>query len=260
MTTSHSGRAVRITYRGTTALFELSDGKLNAFSASLIEDLRRALEDVAARDEVRCVVLTGQKRAFSVGARLDVLRSMTLAEQLAYNATLIDAFGRVASLPMPTIAAIGGFALGGGLELALACTFRVAATGATLGLPEARLGILPGAGGTQRLPRLIGRTRALRLLLTGESVNAERAHRMGLVDEVADDPVVAALALADQIAASSPLAVSAIRETVAEYADSPVHRAVEQTATRLGDLLATRDAAEGMAAFAEKRTPRWTGS
>lgn len=252
--------AVSIDLDAGTALVRMRAEKLNAFSSALVEDLGGALDTLEERRDLRCVVVAGSGRAFSAGARLDVLRAMPLAEQCSYNERLIEVFDRVARFPVPTIAAVHGYALGGGLELALACTFRISAGDAKLGLPEARLGILPGAGGTQRLPRLIGRGPALRLLLTGRTIDAGEALRIGLVDEIAEDPVAAALALGAEIAGSGPLAVRAINDVVAECADLPVRQAIDRTAAVLTGLLSTRDAAEGMAAFAEKRPPTWTNS
>ncbi len=259
MATSPYNGAVSLRYTSETAVLALNAPKLNAFSGALVDDLEHVLRALNERP-ARCVILTGGPRAFSVGARLDELRAMTTTEKVDFNGRLVSAFDRVARLAAPTIAAIHGYALGGGLELALACTFRIAATETQLGLPEAKLGLLPGAGGTQRLPRTIGYGPALRLLLTGESVSAKRALGLGLIDEVADDPVDAALALAGRIASSGPLAVRAITDVVAECRALPVSEAIARTELVLAELLDSRDATEGLAASAEKRRPLWSGA
>ena len=170
-------------------------------------------------------------------------------------------FSLIEDCGKPVIALINGFALGGGCELALACTLRLASATARLGQPEIKLGVLPGYGGTQRLPRLIGHSRALRLLLTGDMISAEEALRIGLVDEVhpAADLLARGLALATQIASAAPLAVAATLEAVHRGAHIHLHEGLRVEAELFGQLCATQDKAEGTAAFLAKHTPHWRG-
>jgi enoyl-CoA hydratase len=170
-------------------------------------------------------------------------------------------FRRIETLGKPVIACIQGFALGGGCELAMACSLRIAADDARLGQPEVKLGIIAGYGGTQRLPRLVGRGAALKLLLTGAIVDAREALRIGLVDEVvpASDLMTRAEALANEIAANAPLAIAETLRAVDEGLSLPLELALLREAGRFGELCAATDKAEGAAAFLEKRPPKWKG-
>jgi enoyl-CoA hydratase len=204
-------------------------------------------------------VITGEGRAFSVGAQLRELVARDTAANLAWNRRLNDAIDAVSVLPFPTIAAVNGYALGGGLELALAATLRVAAESAVVGLPEVKLGILPGAGGSQRLPRLVRPSIALRLLLTGQTVTAVEAQRLGIVDEVvpAAGLLDHSIALAQEIAANAPLAVAAILDAVDAGLEMPLDEAIRYTERHLGRLFDTADYREGVEAFLEKRKPEF---
>ena len=170
-------------------------------------------------------------------------------------------FRRIETLGKPVIACIQGFALGGGCELAMACTFRIAAEDARLGQPEVKLGIIAGYGGTQRLPRLVGRGAALKLLLTGAIIDAREALRIGLVDEVvpAADLMSRAEVLAGEISANAPIAITETLRAVDEGLSLPLELALLREAARFGELCATADKAEGASAFLEKRTPAWKG-
>ena len=167
----------------------------------------------------------------------------------------------VASMPQPTLAVIGGFAFGGGTELALSCDLRVAAPHAVMGLTEVALGIIPGAGGTQRLPRLIGRSRAKDLILTGRRVEAAEAERIGLINRIAGEEGLraAALGIAEQIAANGPVAVRAAKSAVDEGAEMSIAEGLEHEAACYGRILDTEDRLEALAAFAEKRKPVFKG-
>jgi enoyl-CoA hydratase len=234
---------------------------LNAFSDAMLDELATVLDALETDAALRAVVVAGAGRAFGTGAALDAMAERNPAANAAYNNRVVAAIERLAGLPVPTIAAVGGFALGGGLELALACSVRVIARDARLGLPEVRLGILPGAGGTQRLPRLIGTGGALRLMLTGARIDGDEALRLGIAD-VACPPGEAldtALALAHEIAAAAPLAVRAVLASVREGADLPLDAAMARTRERLDELLATDDAAEGFRAFLDRRPADFTG-
>lgn len=233
---------------------------LNALHGELLLELATAFEQVGADERVRALVITGAGRAFVAGADVGELSDLTdvFAGREASLAGQ-DVMQALAALPFATVAAIGGFALGGGLELALACDFRVAAPNARLGLPEVGLGLIPGYGGTQRLPRLIGPSRALDLILTGRHVNAEEALAMGLVNRVADDAVAVAVDLARLTTRGAPVAIGLAKEAVARGATVHLSQALEIEADLFGMAFATSDAREGMAAFLAKRKPAFEG-
>jgi enoyl-CoA hydratase len=233
---------------------------LNALNAETIGELAAAFDDLANDDEVRVVLLAGAGgRAFVAGADIRELAALAPGEAQAFAQRGQPVFRRIETLGKPVIACIQGFALGGGCELAMACTIRVAAEDAKLGQPEVKLGILPGYGGTQRLPRLVGRGAALKLLLSGAIIDAREALRIGLVDEVvpAEQLMPRAEALALEFAANAPLALGEVLRVVDEGFDQPIGKAVAIEAEAFGRLAATADMAEGTRAFLEKRTPVW---
>jgi enoyl-CoA hydratase len=236
--------------------------KLNALSARVIFELGQAIDEAREHPEVGGVILTGAGRAFVAGGDLaEVEKSGPLAAKQRSQRGQ-DVFRRFETSPKPTIAAVNGFALGGGCELAMACHFRLASEFAKFGQPEAKLGLLPGYGGTQRLPRLIGKGRALQLLLAGEIIDAPEAYRIGLVNRVvpADQLIAAATAMLKAILSNGPLAVSQCIEAVNAGDDLPVREALTLEATAFGLLAATGDKREGTRAFLEKRAPSFTGS
>ena len=236
---------------------------LNALNGALLAELSGAVASIAADDGVRAVVLTGAgEKAFAAGADITELAALTpeAARRLSLGGQAL--FRAIETLGKPTIAAINGFALGGGCELAMACTIRLAADTAQLGQPEIDLGLLPGYAGTQRLVRLVGRGRALELLLTGRRVNAVEAERIGLVTRVvpAAELRAEATALAERLAGKAPLAMRYILEAVHEGADLPLDAATRIEATLFGLAAATSDMREGTRAFLDKRKPDFTGA
>jgi enoyl-CoA hydratase/carnithine racemase len=248
--------------RGTVGLitFDAPESR-NALTPQSCERLLAALGEVEADPSLRCAVLIGQGGSFASGADLRAIREATPDANLAYNGQLREVVDAFAKSSTPTIAAINGYALGGGFELALACTLRVAAEDAQLGLPEVRLGLLPGIGGIQRLPRLITSGRALRLALTGARIDAAAALRFGIVEEVfAPDRLLdGALELAAEIAANAPLAVEAILAAIREGLEMDLDSALDGTEARLPALLSSDDLAEGIDAFLERRSPQFVG-
>lgn len=258
-----AGGLVEVTREGHLATIALTrPERRNVLDAATATALREAAEAIAADREVRCAILTGAGDVFAAGADINEIESAEDRENLAYNRQMRAAANAVAGLPVPSIAAVNGHAIGGGLELALACTLRIAAAGAKLGLPEARLGIIPATGGLARLPRLIGSARAARLLLTGELVDGAEAERLGIVDAVAPDAEAVAAearALAERIAASAPLATRAIVEALRDDAGRSIADANVRTEDRLAGLLASSDRREGAAAFLARREPRFEG-
>jgi methylglutaconyl-CoA hydratase len=234
----------------------------NAFSKALVRDLRAALARMRAETPPLALVITGAgEKAFCGGADLKERRSMSLEETRTFLAELNALMNEVASFPAVVIAAINGVAFGGGLELALACDFRLAVDTALLGLPEVRLGIIPGAGGTQRLARLCGVARAKDLVLTARRIDAYEAQVMGVVTEVVPmgDMVSAIDRLAAQLALAGPLALAAAKRAIDDGFGRPLADglAIEQAAYE--SVLTTEDRDEGLAAFAEKRKPAWKG-
>jgi len=235
--------------------------KLNALNAATITDLGEAIEEVRSRADIRGLIVTGAGRAFVAGADISELAAETpmSARELALKGQKI--FSRFESSPKPVIAAVNGFALGGGCELALACHIRIASEQAKFGQPEVKLGICPGYGGTQRLARLVGKGRALQLLMTGETIDAAEAYRMGLVNRVvaADSLINTATGMLRQIFSNGPLAVAACIEAVGFGLDMPLDAALAMEATHFGLLAATADMREGTAAFLEKRPAEFKG-
>lgn len=237
--------------------------KLNALNDGVITELDRMFTELGGREQVRAIVLTGAGRAFVAGA--DIAEIATAADK-PDGLTPLSSFGsnvftRIERMAKPVIAAVNGFALGGGLELALACHFRLAAEGAKFGLPEVKLGLIPGYGGTQRLPRLIGRGRALQMILTGAMLDAPTAMQYGLVNAVY--PVEALLdvsrGVAKDIAQQGPLAVRHAIQVVNEGANLPLSEALALESKHFGELGRSADMREGTAAFLEKRAASFRG-
>ncbi|MDZ7708088.1 MAG: enoyl-CoA hydratase/isomerase family protein [Trueperaceae bacterium] len=233
---------------------------LNALSGEMLLELGMAIELVEADIDVRALVVSGAGRGFCAGADLAGFADLDDAFS-GREAALAgqDVMSSLAALPIPTVAALHGFAAGGGLELALACDLRVAAPGTRLGLPETTRGLIPGYGGTQRLPRLIGEARALDLILTGRLVPAEEALSLGLVSRLADDPVAEAEALARGMLRSAPVALGLAKEAVVRGMDGTLPQGLEVEADLFGLVVTTDDSAEGVRSFLEKRDPEFEG-
>lgn len=247
---------------GAVARLELVNPPLNLVTRELTEQLRDALDRLAAAEDVRAVVVTGSgERAFCAGSHIGefeglhgrVAEGKLLLEKLVYR--------RLANLPMPTIAAIEGDALGGGLELALCCDLRIASARARLGMPEVRLAVMPGSGGTQRLPRVVGPARAKELILTGRIITADEAGRIGLVNQVvpAGEARSAAVAVAEEIAARGPLAVREAKRLIDAALDLDLDAGLAAELDASERIFASEDMLEGANAFFGKRDPRYRG-
>jgi enoyl-CoA hydratase len=236
--------------------------KLNALNTKTIQELDAIFAALASDAEVKGVVLTGAgEKAFVAGADIEELAGLDAESGRALSERGHRVFDRIEWLGKPVVAAVNGFALGGGCELALACHVRLASENASLGTPEVKLGLICGYGGTQRLPRLVGRGAALEILLTGERVSAEEALRLGLVNRVVprDQLLPEAEALVRKMIANGPLALRATLEAVHGGLDRPLADAQEGEAQLFGELCASADAAEGTRAFLEKRAPKFQG-
>ncbi|MCB1742323.1 MAG: enoyl-CoA hydratase/isomerase family protein [Gammaproteobacteria bacterium] len=248
--------SVELTRRDEAAVLVLNRPQaLNALSFEILRDIDRALAE-AADSDARVLIVTGAgEKAFCAGADIKELRGRSLTQQKQGARLGQRIFARLDDYPFPSIALINGYAFGGGLELALACTFRLATPNAKMGLPEIKLGLIPGYGGTQRLPRAIGEARALEMILTGATVDAEEAARIGLVHRLldSDDPMTQALSFARRFTGFSLPVLGFAREAVTRALDVPLHEgfAIEADLSTLA--FRTRDAEEGMAAFEEKR-------
>jgi enoyl-CoA hydratase len=236
--------------------------KLNALNGELIAELDRAFRQLAEDDSVRGIILTGAgEKAFVAGADIAELAQMGPLSGVRTSRQGQDAFRFLEQMPKPVIAAVNGFALGGGLELALACHLRIASENARFGLPEVKLGIIPGYGGTIRLPRLVGRGRALELMLTGEMIGAEEAYRIGLVNRVVPQAELrgAAEVLLRKITANGPVAVALALESVDRGTDTTLDDGLTLESNLFGLLASTEDMREGMQAFLEKRPANFQG-
>ena len=249
--------------KGSIAYVTINRPKvLNALNTPTWTDLRAAFEDARTDASVRGVILTGAgDKAFIAGADISELAKVT-----AFEAEQSSRFGQevldlIENLGKPVIAAVNGFALGGGCETAMACTMRLAVETAKFGQPEVALGLIPGGGGTQRLPRLVGKGRALQLILSGDMISAEEAYRIGLVNEIvpAADLIARAEAILKRIAANAPIAVKFALEVVNKGIETSQSEGLLLEASYFGLCAATEDKNEGTAAFLEKRAPRFDG-
>jgi len=237
--------------------------KLNALSSAVLDDLRHLVTDLRVRDDVRAIVITGSgEKAFVAGADIAELSALNDAEEgreFAQNGQAV--FSLIESSPKPFIAAVNGFALGGGCELALACHIRICSENAKFGQPEVNLGIIPGYGGTQRLTRVLGRTLATDLILTGRQMDAREALEQGLVARVVPQSELLALAnkMAVTIASKAPLAISAALECIVEGIDESIEEGLSREAGMFGQLTTSFDFHEGTTAFMEKRKAEFQG-
>lgn len=236
--------------------------KLNALNRRTLLELQQAMIEAHGDDAVRVIVITGSgEKAFVAGADIGEIRRQSAIEARAFSAMGQNLMSLIQSFDKPVVAAINGFALGGGMELALGCHLRIAADNARLGLPEIKLGIMPGFGGTQRLLRLAGTTRALEMALTGEPVTAERAEQLGIVNRVVprDQLQSAVDELTDRLAEAAPEAVRGILQAINQGADTDMNTALALETARFALCCATEDMQEGTGAFLEKRAPEFKG-
>lgn len=254
---------LRVELRDRIAVLTLDRPKqLNAIGSETVDRLTLALHELRDNDDVRALVVAGAGRAFSAGADIGEIESLTAPRQFhSFVRRLTDAYALLEDFPKPSVAAVHGFAFGGGLELALACDLRVAERGTRLGLPEMKLGVLPGAGGTQRLPRLIPPAIAKQMILTGEPIDAERAHSLGLVNELAEPggALGAAEALAAALTAGAPLALAAGKRLIDYGLGMDLEAAISYERETVSVLFSTEDRVEGLKAFRERRPGDFQG-
>jgi len=256
------GEFVGLTVTDGIGTIRLDRPPMNALNSTIQEELRAAATAASADDEVRAVVVYGGEKVFAAGADIKEMADMTYVAMAARAGALSSAFDSVANIPKPVVAAITGYALGGGCELALACDWRVASADAKLGQPEINLGVIPGAGGTQRLPRLVGPARAKEIIMSGRFVGAEEALAIGLVDKVvptANDVYDAAVALVKPYTLGPAAALRAAKLAVDRGMEMDLASGLAWESQLFSALFATEDKQEGMAAFIGKRKPTFTG-
>ncbi len=240
--------------RGRVGLITLNRPQvLNALNSGLIADLNAALDSFESDDAIGCMIITGSEKAFAAGADIKEMQSKTYME--VYKSDWLGSWERITTCRKPVIAAVAGFALGGGCEMAMMCDFIIAADTAKFGQPEIKLGIMPGAGGTQRLTRFVGKSKAMEMCLTGRMMDAAEAERSGLVSRVvpAGDLIAEALKAADTIAGMSLPATMMTKESVNRAYESTLAEGIKFERRTFHSTFATEDQKEGMAAFAAKR-------
>lgn len=249
-----------VTTEDAVGVIQLNRPKvLNALNSKVMSELGQALTDFDANEAVRCVVINGSERAFSAGADIDEMKTATPVEMLRKN--WIAQWDRLRKMTKPTIAAVSGYCLGGGCELAMACDIIIASETAQFGQPEINIGVIPGAGGTQRLTRAIGKSRAMELILTGKFMSAKEAEMRGLVSRVVPVEVYfeEAKSLAREIAAKAPVAVQFAKECVNKVFETPLGEGLDYERRLFYFLFSTEDQREGMDAFLVKRKAEWKG-
>lgn len=248
------GEFVRVEVKDAVATVRLDRPKMNALNIRMQRELAAAAAEVDADTDVRAVVLYGGERVFAAGVDVKEMAEMSYADMAGHSRALQSAFNAVADIGKPVVAAITGYALGGGLELALCADFRIAGESAKVGQPEILLGIIPGAGGTQRLPRLVGPARAKDLVFTGRHVGAAEALEMGLVDRVVPDEEVhaAAVAMAERFTSGPPLALRAAKQAIDSSFGVDLDTGLEIERLHFAGLFATEDGRGGLRSFVEK--------
>jgi len=233
---------------------------LNALNSAFFREMDQMLADISARNDIKVLILTGEGKAFVAGADIAEMSSMTKEQGTAFSKKGQSTFAAIEKLDIPVIAAVNGFALGGGCELAMSCDFRIASNLAKFGQPEVSLGLIPGYAGTQRLPRLVGLANALYLLYTADMINAEEAYRIGLVQKVTepDKLITEALAIAAKIVSKGPKAVKKVKAVTRQGLLTDFTVGCNLEAKEFGTLFGTgSEGEEGMKAFLEKRKPNW---
>jgi enoyl-CoA hydratase len=253
---------IRLTHEGPISLLTIArPAQMNALSTEVLAEIRDAVAEVGARDGVRCLIVTGDGKAFVAGADIAEMQAMGPEEARVFSESGHRTFDAIESLGCPVIAAVNGFALGGGLELALSCDFIFASEKAKMGQPEVKLGVIPGFGGTQRLARRVGVAMARELVYTGKMIDAQEAKRIGLANEVfAPDALLdAARKTASTIAEMGPVAVTAGKRAILEGEERPLAEANAREIELFAGCFATGDQKEGMLAFQEKRAPDFRG-
>lgn len=262
MTSKKMEKKILISKDGAVATVRINEPKtLNALNSELLQELDVAFTALATDSEVRVIILTGDERAFVAGANIAEMSQMTYEEAKQFGAKGSAVFRKIESCPQPVIAAIGGFALGGGCELALACDMRLASAKAKFGQPEVGLGITPGFSGTQRLPRVVGQAKAKELIYSGKIISADEALAIGLVNQVYPPEALMdeAMAMAQSIAKNAPLAVQRSKEAINKGWDLEVDKGIELEVELFAQCFTTEDQRKGMSSFLKKEKANFHG-
>jgi len=255
-------QTISLTQEGAIGILTLNRPEaMNALNDELIGELNQAIDKIAQDDKIRVLIVTGGDKVFAAGGDIKAMLKCGPWEAKNYVSPIHKAFNQIADLPKPTIAAITGFALGGGVELALTCDFRIAAENAKFGFPETNLGIFPAAGGSQRLPRLIGMSKAKELMFTGDTIDAAAALSIGLLNQVVvkEEVMEQAIKLAKKLAAKPPLAIKNLKESMHNVFNMDLNMGLNMELEKLCSLFVTEDQKEGMNAFIEKTKPVFKG-
>jgi enoyl-CoA hydratase/carnithine racemase len=254
-------RHLAVTQTGSVATVVFDRSPVNAVDLDVIDEFLRVVGDLAGDPAVRAVILTGSERRFCAGADVAMLQDLSPENQRRAR-RWVDVQSGLEAMEKPVVAAVNGYALGGGAELALACDVRLMARGAEIGFPEIRLGFFPGAGGTQRLTRLVGPARALRLMMEGRRLTADEARGLGLVDEVVPSDLLLKTArdVAERLATGPTRAIGLLKRCVYQGYGRPLDEGLALEAEAVSELIRTADAREGIDAFLAKRPPRFTGA
>ena len=234
---------------------------MNALNDELITELGQAIDRIVQDDQIRVLIITGGDKVFAAGGDIKAMLQCGPLEAKTYVSPIHKVFNQITELPKPTIAAICGFALGGGVELALTCDFRIAAENAKFGSPEINLGIFPAAGGSQRLPRLIGMSKAKELMFTGDTIDAKTALSIGLINQVVsqEELMEQAMKLAKRLGAKPPLTIRNLKESMHNIYNMDLNMGLKTELEKLCGLFSTEDQKEGMTAFMERRKPNFQG-
>ncbi|PIP53655.1 MAG: crotonase [Bacteroidetes bacterium CG23_combo_of_CG06-09_8_20_14_all_32_9] len=232
---------------------------MNALNSDFFKEMNEMLTYIASQKEIRALIITGEGKAFVAGADIAEMSGMNSEQGKQFSKTGQNVFNCLGTLEIPVIAAVNGFALGGGCELAMACDIRIASTFAKFGQPEVNLGLIPGYAGTQRLPRLVGLSNALYLLMTADIINAEEAYRIGLVQKVVEPSqlIAEAMNVANKIASKGKIAIKKVKEVAIKGSMFDFNSACDLEANEFGNLFGNGESGEGMNAFLEKRKPQW---
>ena len=246
---------------GNVAVVSISNPPVNTLTAEVAQELSQRFDELKSNDQVRAVILTGQGKSFVAGANIKFLLTLNRKTGEEYALTIDYMQRKIEEFEWPVIAAINGHALGGGCELAMSCDIRIASKKALFGQPEVTLGVIPGAGGTQRLIRLVPMGRAKRLLFSGEHINADEAERIGLIDQVTPpgEELAEAKKLAQKIVKNAPIALRSIKKAVRRGAEMSLNDALRMEAAIFGEVCDTEDVKEGVSAFFDKRAPNFLG-
>lgn len=254
-------RLIAVTRHAATVVITIDNKPVNALHPDVSDEIAAAIDSISRDHTARSLIITGTGRHFVAGGDIAFFRTLTPHTAELYALRIQEMQNRLQALPIPVIAAVNGTALGGGCELMMACDIRIADEHAVIGQPEVCLGVIPGAGGTQMLPRLVSQGVAKRLLFTGERIDAHEAQRIGLVDQIAESggALAAALHLAERINANAPRAVAAAKRAATLGLEMPLSAGLRLEAAMFGRLFETADVKEGVGAFLEKRKPEFRG-